>query len=207
MGRPRGLSFAVVFVTVLVMAAQARAASIVLERVVVIPSLQAQNAYFGLTFSSPPDFETTDDAGRPSTSFQFYIDTAEWVQDLRPFYDAHFGYRSNNGLHLVRSGDTVPYEVTVLDIGLFPNDGPGGWGPVAWTTPFTQSGPFVSFTLPLAQLDAAFGTFYYRVEAYEYGGWNGQALSGQASVPDATSSLLLLSMGLAGLATMRKRLR
>ena len=207
MGRPRGLSVAVVLIMVFGMAADARAAAITLEQVVVVPSLSTQSACFTLTFNSPPDFESTDSAGRRATSFQFYVNTAEWVQDLRPFYDAHFGYRSNNGLHLVRSSDTAPYEVTVLDIGLFPYDGPGGWGPVAWTAPLAQSGELVSFTLPLAQLDAVFGTFYYRVEAYEYGGWNGQALCGQASVPDAASSLLLLSIGLVGLTTMRRRLR
>ena len=207
MRRSRGLSFAVVLIMVFGLAAHARAASITIEQVVVVPSLSTQSAYFSLTFSSPPDFESTDSGGRRATSFQFYVNTAEWVQDLRPFYDAHFGYRSNNGLHLVRNSDTAPYEVTVLDIGLFPYDGPGGWGPVAWTVPLTQSGSSVSFTLPLAQLDAVFGAFYYRVEAYEYGGGNAPARFGQASVPDAASSWLLFSMGLVGLTTMRRRLR
>src|SRR5262249_29360996 len=136
--------------------------------------------YFSVTFSGVPDFHTVDGVGRQKDEFQFFVRYGTADPPLLP---------SSHPQALVRSGEVhTTNQLTVVDAQPF-GQGPGGWGPIRGTTPYSLTGQTVTFSMPWSMLGDADGHFQYVLLVVNFGAttYMQPGVSEFGSVPAATT--------------------
>ena len=151
-------------------------------------------AIFNLWLSEAPDFFQTDEFGRQSHSFQYFVNTPDFLS----FYSRAGGTERFQPLFVLR-GEEIHHNGTVVAREVVPfydasaDPSSGGWGPTVATMPLQHDRKRVSFRLPLSVFGddraarPAFALHYF-LELYQFGGWTGVTLQASAKVArlDAT---------------------
>ncbi len=171
----------------------------------VLVDVPRNEAIFNLWLSEEPDFETVDEVGRQSHSFQYFVDT--------PVFGA-FYRRSGGGaeqLHplvLIR-GEEIHYNGSLIAREIEPFYDPttdpasGGWGPVVATMAVKQDRKRVSFHLPLSVFDGENGSgplaspmaIHYFLELYRFGATTGTVAQAAAKVATVDAPIAVWPQG------------
>ena len=168
-------------------------------------NLDAKEVLFTINFNRAPDFFTVDEFDRQADSFQYYVEADGEFPIFRgsPYYSELESIIRGEEIHV--AGDIRIRDV--FSVGPSePNS--GGWGNIRGSVPYSLDGTVLKFSAPLQFIGDSDGLFSYRLELYEFGGWNGltnENKSTIASVPEPNFALGALTFGALSLGLRRKR--
>ncbi len=180
-------------------------AALFVESESALVNLDAKEVLFTINFNKAPDFFTVDEFDRQADSFQYFIDPSGELPIFRPpsAYSNLSSIIRGEEIHV--SGDVRIRDVFSVDPSE-PNS--GGWGKIRGSAPYSLDGTVLKFSAPLQFIGDSDGLFSYRLELYEFGGWNGltnENKSTIASVPEPNFALGALTFGALSLGLRRKR--
>jgi hypothetical protein len=142
----------------------------------VLVDMPRREAVFNLWLSEVPDFQTVDEFGRQSHSFQYFVDT----QDLASFYARGGGSTEPLRPLFIFRGEEIHHDGGVVVREVAPRyevtDDPasGGWGPAVGTATLRQDKKRVNLRVPLALIGGESGgpsfALHYFLEVYQFGG-------------------------------------
>jgi hypothetical protein len=174
----------------------------------VVANLDSREVFFTIEFNEVPDFFTLGSGGGQADSFQYYIETDG---ELPVFKNAF------SELDIIIRGEEIHVggDIRIRDALPFGSGGSnsGGWGLLRGSVPYTLNGTVLTFSAPLELIGDSDGLFSYRLEAYEFGAWNGIITERRSivqsnpptPVPEPASTLSLLALGILGVASTLKR--
>jgi len=156
--------------------------------------LGEQAATFDLQFNHAPNFYALDSVGRPTDSFQYFINP-NWsgnTQDLQLNYGQFRDVVRGDEIHT--SGKLLIRDATIP---ANPDPTSGGWGPVVAAAPFDVKGGNLTFTATFNDLRAAKGTFSYEVYTTHFGATASTVQGWAVPLPPAawTGLGMLVAMG------------
>ena len=159
-------------------------------------------AVFTIEFNEAPDFFSADSFGRQANSFQYFIDADGGLPVFRgsPYYSE---------LETIIRGEEIHFAGDILIRNVFPIDSgepnSGGWGASRGSVPYTLSDTVLTFSTPLSLIGDDDGQFSYRLEAYDFGAWNGQAIEDKSAVVPEPSSVFGLGIFSLSLLSFKKK--
>ena len=167
----------------------------------VLVDVPRNEAIFNLWLSEEPDFESVDEVGRQSHSFQYFVDTP----DFAAFYRRSGGGAERSQPLVLIRGEEIHYNgsLVVREIEPFydPTTDPasGGWGPVVATMAVKRDRKRVSFHLPLSVIDGENGSghsaIHYFLELYRFGGLTGTVAQAAAKVATVDAPITVWPQG------------
>jgi hypothetical protein len=126
--------------------------------------LDQRRAYFSLTFTRQPDFETLDEFNRPADSFQY---------EINPAFSGSLPVDGVGDIQTVVRGDEIHIARAIrIRTALGepdPDPAAGGWGQLRGVVPFEQEGKALTFNATFGLLKEDDGVFSYRLFSTEFG--------------------------------------
>ena len=158
----------------------------------VLVDMPRSEATFNVWLSEEPDFESVDEAGRQSHSFQYFVDTPSFSA----FYQRSGGGAEPRHPLVIVRGEEIHYDGSLIARVVEPfydstkDPASGGWGPVVREMAVKQDRRRVSFSLPLAVFDGKDGytplanpvAIHYFLELFRFGATTGAIVQGTAQV-------------------------